>query len=58
MTIEELKTLFVANFSTFSISTLEYYYNECEKFIANMIAVDPIIFDLMAKLEQEIKNRG
>lgn len=58
MTAEEIKKIFTSNFSEFSLSTLEHYYNECEKIIANMIVVDPTIFDIMTRLEDELNKRG
>ena len=58
MDIEKFKQLFTANFAAMNINTLEYYLAQGEKLICNMVVVDPVIIDVIAKISDEIRNRG
>lgn len=57
MDVENFKQLFTANFSTMNINTLEYYLREGEKLICNMIAIDPLVVEIVSKISDELNNR-
>ena len=59
MSIDEFKKLYTSDFSTFSITTLDHYINEGNKLIANMRAIDPLIIEIVSRLEEyKIKYQG
>ena len=51
MNIDEFKKLYTSDFSTFSITTLDYYMMEGNKLIANMRVIDPLVLEIMSRLE-------
>ena len=58
MDIEKFKQLFTANFTAMNLNTLEHYLAQGEKLICNMVTIDPIVMDIIAKLSDEIRSRG
>ena len=56
--IQNFKQLYTANLSTFNINSLQHYLEEGEKIMCNMIAVDPVVVEIVSKLSEEIKTRG
>ena len=52
MNIEEFKKLYTSDLATFSVTTLDHYIIEGNKLIANMKVVDPIVLEIVAKLEE------
>lgn len=51
MNIDEFKKLYTSDFSAFSITTLDYYMMEGNKLIANMRVIDPLVLEIMSRLE-------
>lgn len=58
MDIESFKKLFTANFQEMNVNTLEHYLIQGEKLICNMITLDPIVMEIVAKLNEELRARG
>ena len=59
MTPEEFKALYTRDFSTFSITTLDHYIIEGRKIIAQMKQIDPIVVEIVARLEEcKLSSRG
>ena len=59
MSIEEFKELYVSDFSTFSITTLDHYIIEGRRIISQMRELDPIVVEIVSKLEEyKQHNRG
>ena len=59
MSIDEFKKLYTSDFSTFSITTLDHYIHEGNKLIANMRAIDPLVIEIVSRLEEyKIKYQG
>lgn len=57
MNVESFKQLFTANFSTMNINTLEYYLREGERLICNMVAIDPLVVEIVSKISDELNSR-
>jgi hypothetical protein len=40
------------------INTLEYYLHEGEKLICDMIAIDPLVVEIVSKISDELTSRA
>ena len=57
MTIEEIKSLMVVNFSEFSNATIAHYLDECAELLGKMVTIAPALLDVVDKLEYELERR-
>lgn len=58
MLISDFKQINTNDLSSYNLNTLEYYLQEGEKLICNMIELDPQIIEIVSFLSEEIRNRG
>ena len=58
MTQEEFKNLYLVCFSELSNATLDHYIEEGNKLLANAVAIDPVVIDIINTLQFEREKRG
>ena len=58
MTQEEFKNLYLVCFTELSNATLDYYIEEGNKLLANAVAIDPVVINIIDTLQAERERRG